>query len=84
MNRFWKLLNWEIARFSKFYLVMWLLTLVSQVVGLVWYVNSYISRANETMQADSISAMAYVGRYGAASLVRVITLFGSKPPSLFV
>jgi hypothetical protein len=64
MNRFWKLLNWEINRFSKLYAVILLTTLVLQFVGVLSYSYGFMSRANNLMDERTLSVSQYVVNYG--------------------
>jgi hypothetical protein len=67
MNRFWKLLNWEINRFSKLYAVILLAILVLQVVGILTYSIGYMSRATSIMNERFLSASQYIQNYGEAT-----------------
>jgi hypothetical protein len=60
MNRFWKLLNWEINRFSKLYAVLLLSTLVLQFVGVLLYSFGFMSRANSLMDEKQLSVSQYL------------------------
>lgn len=67
MNRFGKLLNWEINRFSKLYAVILLVTLLSQFVGVLIYSFGYMSKADRIMGESFLSASQYVQKYGEAA-----------------
>jgi hypothetical protein len=60
MNRFWKLLNWEINRFSKLYAVLLLSTLILQFVGVLLYSFGFMSRANSLMDEKQLSVSQYL------------------------
>jgi hypothetical protein len=64
MNRFWKLLNWEISRFGKLYAVLLLVTLVLQFTGVLLYSGGFMSRANSLMDERLLSLSQYVQNYG--------------------
>jgi hypothetical protein len=64
MNRYWKLLNWEISRFGKLYAVLLLTTLVLQFVGVLLYSFGFMSRANSLMDERYLSVSQYVVNYG--------------------
>jgi hypothetical protein len=64
MNRYWKLLNWEINRFSKLYAVILITTLVLQFVGVLYFSFGFMSRANNLMDERSLSVSQYVVNYG--------------------
>ncbi|MDQ0878295.1 hypothetical protein QFZ77_006954 [Paenibacillus sp. V4I3] len=68
MNRYGKLLNWEIVRFSKFYGALLVITLFSQFFGIWLEANSYMNRAEEMMDRNSISAVQYAAQYGKTSI----------------
>jgi hypothetical protein len=67
MNRYWKLLNWEINRFSKLYAVILLTTLVLQFVGVLSFSFGFMSRANSLMNERFLSVSQYVVNYGKIS-----------------
>lgn len=64
MNRYGKLLNWEIVRFSKFYGALLLITLLSQFFGIWFEANSYMDRAEEMMDRNSLSAVQFAEQPG--------------------
>ncbi|UHA75452.1 hypothetical protein [Paenibacillus sp. 481] len=64
MKHYLKLLNWEINRFSKFYMVLGLVTLVLQFVGVFLSANHLMSSANRAMYLHSLSVNEYVARFG--------------------
>jgi hypothetical protein len=66
MNRYWKLLNWEITRFGKFYAVLLLITLISQLTGVVLYANHYMDNAHMSMVRNSLSLAEYALQSGMA------------------
>ncbi len=68
MNRYGKLLNWEIVRFSKFYGALLVITLLSQFFGIWLEANSYMNRAEEMMDRNSISAVQFAEQYGKISI----------------
>lgn len=64
MNRFWKLLHWEITRFGKMYGVLWLVTLLSQFIGIIVFSIQYMNLVNEQMFRGNLSAAEYAVRSG--------------------
>lgn len=68
MNRYGKLLNWEIVRFSKFYGALLVITLLSQFFGIWLEANSYMNRAEEMMNRNSISAVQFAAQFGKTSI----------------
>ncbi|GIM46859.1 hypothetical protein DNHGIG_24080 [Collibacillus ludicampi] len=67
MNRYWKLLNWEMNRFAKFYGVLWLVTLLSQFTGIFLYANAFMNRVHATIQDSSLSEAEYATHFETAS-----------------
>lgn len=63
MNRYLKLLNWEINRFAKLYAVLWLLTLLLQLTGVLIYTLNFMNRAKEEMYRSSLTLSEYAARY---------------------
>lgn len=68
MNRYGKLLNWEIVRFSKFYGALLVITLLSQFIGIWLEAITYMDRAEEMMDRNSISAIQFAEQYGRISI----------------
>lgn len=68
MNRYGKLLNWEIVRFSKFYGSLLVITLFSQFLGIWLEVNQYMNRAEEMMERNSLSAVQFAEQHGKISI----------------
>jgi hypothetical protein len=64
MNRFWKLLNWEINRFGKIYVVLLLMTLVLQFVGVITYSLRFMNKVNKIMDDGYLSLSQYVQNFG--------------------
>lgn len=73
MNRFWKLLSWEINRFSKLYAVLLLITLLSQFVGVILFANTSMNNVNEAIHRDSLSVAEFVARSGKINLRQFVT-----------
>lgn len=69
MNRFWKLLNWEINRFAKLYAVLGLLTLLLQCIGIIVFANSFMSKVTKAMEEPSISAADYAAQNGTVDFL---------------
>ncbi|MEJ9228713.1 hypothetical protein LAV79_04275 [Peribacillus butanolivorans] len=64
MMRYLKLVNFEINRFSKIYLSLLLITLVSQFAGVIIVTKSLLNNARETMSKEKLSEAAYITNYG--------------------
>jgi hypothetical protein len=64
VNHYLKLVHYELFRIRKMYMALFAMTLLLQFAGLFLYAYSYLARAHRTMLVESISAAAYVARYG--------------------
>ncbi|MFJ7931387.1 hypothetical protein [Peribacillus sp. NPDC096448] len=64
MMRYIKLVNFEINRFSKIYLSLLLITLVSQFAGVFMVTKDYLDGAKKTMSEEKLSEAAFVTNYG--------------------
>jgi hypothetical protein len=64
MNRYWKLLGWEISRFGKLYAALLLVTLLSQFAGVFLFANESMNNINGAMYKDSLSVADIVARSG--------------------
>ncbi|WP_088069908.1 hypothetical protein [Gottfriedia luciferensis] len=72
MNRFIKLVNFEVNRFSKLYLGLLILTAISQFASLFLVKSKYMKLANDANYASSIKATeAFVSSYGELSFNQV-------------
>jgi hypothetical protein len=67
MNRYIKLLNWEIHRFSKLYAVLWLVTLLSQLAGVLLFAKNHMNRVKDGMGAESLTLTEFIDRRGKVS-----------------
>ncbi|NQX68834.1 hypothetical protein HQN90_22155 [Paenibacillus alba] len=68
MNRYSKLLNWEIVRFSKIFGALGLLTTVAQFLGIWLNAKAYLSSAENTMERNSLTAIQYVEQFNPAKM----------------
>jgi hypothetical protein len=64
MNRYWKLLNWEISRFGKLYAVLLLATMLLQFVGVLLYAFGFMNSVNKTMDENSLTLSQYIVDHG--------------------
>ncbi|MCO0597085.1 hypothetical protein NGI46_06350 [Peribacillus butanolivorans] len=71
MMRYLKLVNFEINRFSKIYISLLLITLVSQFVGVIIGTKSSLNRAHDIMLEEKISEAAYVTNYGGIDFTHI-------------
>lgn len=84
MKRYLKLLNWEINRFGKLYAVLWLVTLLSQVIGVVLFANQYMNRANEEMYRNYLTAAEFTARSKTGFDHYIGTFFFEAPIALCI
>ncbi|MGE7186143.1 hypothetical protein ACQKKK_19885 [Peribacillus sp. NPDC006672] len=71
MMRYIKLVNFEINRFSKIYLSLLLITLVSQFVGVFMVTKDFLDGAKETMSDEKLSEAAFVTTYGGIDFTHI-------------
>ncbi|HLS09561.1 hypothetical protein [Lentibacillus sp.] len=69
MNRFMKLVNFELSRFMKIYLVLVAMTVVVQVAGVIVKANEYIGKANQAINEDGLSMAQFVEQNGVMSFM---------------
>lgn len=72
MNRFGKLLNFELKRFMKIYFVLIGITIISQIVGVIAISKSYVKMANLEIYEQGISMAEFIDWNGMMSMVKVI------------
>ncbi|MFE4894151.1 hypothetical protein [Peribacillus butanolivorans] len=71
MMRYVKLVNFEINRFSKIYLTLLLITLLSQFAGVMIVTKSLLNSAMDIMSEEKLSEAAYVTEYGAIDFSQI-------------
>lgn len=64
MKSYLKLVNFEINRFTKIYLTLWIITLLSQFIGVIVIAKSKMNQAHEVMVEQNLSEQAYLHDYG--------------------
>ncbi|MEH7387129.1 hypothetical protein V7147_17205 [Bacillus sp. JJ1521] len=69
MNRYLKLVNFEFSRFLKLFLVLVGVTVLFQVIGIIYMSNRYVSRANEAIFKDMISKSDFILQNGKISFI---------------
>ncbi|KIL40861.1 hypothetical protein SD70_10515 [Gordoniibacillus kamchatkensis] len=81
MNRYLKLLHYELFRIRKLYAALFALTLLLQFAGIFLFAHSYLNQVREAMFTESISAADYAAKYGPTSFYRYTTgsLFFTGP-----
>lgn len=71
MMRYLKLVNFEINRFSKIYISLLLITLVSQFAGVIFVTKSLVNDAREIMSEERLSEAAYIANYGGIDFTHI-------------
>ncbi|MGM1033056.1 MAG: hypothetical protein ACQEXK_11360 [Bacillota bacterium] len=83
MMRYIKLVNFEINRFSKIYLSLLLITLVSQFAGVIIVTKSLLKDARDIMKEERLSEAAYITNYGGIDFSHIAhSLFFVGPIAL--
>ncbi|WP_164670851.1 hypothetical protein [Virgibacillus doumboii] len=72
MNRFIKLVNFELSRFMKIYLVLIGVTLVAQVAGVIVKANQYMGKANQAIYEDMVSKAQFLDQTGPMSMMHFV------------
>ncbi len=67
MNRFLKLVNFEFSRFFKLYLVLFGITVLVQIVGVIVEARRYVGKANKAIYEDLLSKSDFISQYGTMS-----------------
>jgi hypothetical protein len=70
MNRFGKLVHYELFRFRKIYASLLALTFLSQLVGVYLFARKYMADAHNRMLWESLSAAEYAVKYGIVAFSR--------------
>ncbi|MFL0583335.1 hypothetical protein ACH0B6_12215 [Solibacillus silvestris] len=68
MNHYIKLVNFEVKRFSKFFLSLIVAVVAAQVIGAIVTALHYVSNAETTMMREQMPVSEYIQNYGAYSL----------------
>ena len=79
MKRYLKLVNFEVNRFLKLYLVLLGITILSQIIGVIVESRSYLNRANEFIYKDLIPKDEFIEQYGNFffNILMVTLVFGT-------
>lgn len=70
MNRYVKLVHYELFRFRKIYVSLLLVTMLSQFAGLFLFARKIMADANDRMIRESLSAAEYATKYGITAFSR--------------
>src|SRR5690625_925382 len=71
MNRYLKLVNFEIGRFFKLYLILIIITIISQITGVIIISNQYVNRANDFIYRQGMSIEQFITEDGLMSMLQV-------------
>lgn len=83
MMRYLKLVNFEINRFSKIYISLLLITLVSQFAGVIIVTKSLLNDARKIMSDERLSEAAYLATYNGIDFTHIAnTLWFQGPIAL--
>lgn len=72
MNRYAKLVNFELGRFIKIYIALIAITIISQLAGVVVLSKKYLGSAKQIMHEESISQSTFIEEYGAFSFEHIM------------
>lgn len=72
MKSYLKLVNFEMSRFFKLYLILIGLTIVSQLIGSVVVSKGYVNNANEVIYENQLPMSQYIEQYGEFSFNRFV------------
>ena len=73
MSRYLKLVNFELSRFMKIYLVLIAITVISQITGIIVKSKGYLNEVHRTIYGDSISKAQYIEEYGTITFMDYAT-----------
>lgn len=71
MNRYLKLVNFEFNRFSKIYISLIVLTIVSQIIGVFVVSNNFLKNAKEIMGNSSVTVAKFIEENEAMSFYQI-------------
>lgn len=72
MKNYLKLVNFEISRFFKLYLILIGLTIVCQLIGVIRVSKGYMDLAKKAMDKNQLSVSQFIEQYGAFSFQRFV------------
>ncbi|MEB6550016.1 hypothetical protein MXL46_13055 [Heyndrickxia sporothermodurans] len=72
MNKFLKLVNFEMNRFKKIYIVLLLITVIFQFVGVFVISLSFMNDSKRMMHDESLSVVQYVHKYGLFDFTHIL------------
>lgn len=72
MNKYMKLVRFELNRFWNFYLILIGITLVLQLTGVIVLSKKYIAQANQSMYENALSPAQFLQQYNPMTLYQQI------------
>jgi len=69
MNRYLKLVNFEVNRFLKLYVVLLGMTILSQIIGVIVESRIYLNRANKFIYEDLMPMNEFIEQQGTMSFL---------------
>lgn len=72
MKNYLKLVNFEISRFFKLYLILIGLTIVCQLIGVIRVSKGYMDLAEKVMDKNQLSVSRFIEQYGTFSFQRFV------------
>lgn len=83
MNRYLKLANFEFNRIAKVFLVFLVVTLISQIVGVIVVAKTYLNEANDAMNEQFLTQAEFLSQSGPMSMMSVVySLWFTAPIAL--
>ena len=71
MNRFLKLVHFELNRFFKIYLVLIGMTILFQIIAVITESKTYLNRANDLIYKELMPKAQFIEQYGTFSFFEV-------------
>lgn len=71
MNKYAKLVNFEVNRVAKLFAVLLGITFISQMIGVVVASSQYMNRANDNMFERGVSQAQFLENYGQMSFMQI-------------
>ena len=72
MKSYIKLVNFEVNRFFKIYVVLMALTMVSQLIGSIVVAKQYMNEANKMMYKNMMPKSQFIEQYGQFSFEKIV------------
>ncbi|MCG7335933.1 hypothetical protein MHZ95_11635 [Sporosarcina sp. ACRSM] len=71
MKRYLKLVDFEFNRFLKLYLVLFGITILSQIIGVIVESRNYLNHANRVIYQDLVPIAEFLENYRTISLIEI-------------